>query len=203
MHMHMHTLVKSFQMQLAHGLNSHSMVADEGTANLVDGLQGGPPLLNHRDGEHRTRHCVAGKGLKRLWVHLQQDRNPGSRVSGYDGCITTAGMAVLSSRTCTSSVMRSWTRAAKADSSAGVNPWLLFRPKRRDPSNRVTLVRPTDAQMDAALAAHAVAKFVRGPTCRHNLDHIHHYSAEDPVYRMINVFANNDGTTHAYAPQQP
>ena len=65
----------------------------------------------------------------------------------------------------TSSVIRSWTRAAKADSSSCLSGPLALRPKRRDASRRVTFARPTDAQIDAALAAHAVAKFLRGPTC--------------------------------------
>ncbi len=47
------------------------MVADEDTADLVDGFQGGAPLLDYRDSEHQTWHCIAGEGLKRLLIHLQ------------------------------------------------------------------------------------------------------------------------------------
>ena len=64
----------------------------------------------------------------------------------------------------TSSVIRSWTRAAKAARSSGVSGWLVCIAKRREASSLVTLASPVEAQMEAALADHAVAKLVRGPT---------------------------------------
>lgn len=49
--------------------------------------------------------------------------------------------------------------------SSAVSGWLVCSAKRREASSLLTLLRPVDAQMEAALADHAVAKLVRGPTC--------------------------------------
>lgn len=55
--------------------------------------------------------------------------------------------------------------AANELNSAGVIWDAPLSRKRRDTSMRLTLSRPQDWQMEAALAAHAVEKLRRGPTC--------------------------------------
>lgn len=65
----------------------------------------------------------------------------------------------------TSSVMRSWTMAAKAARSATVSGRLHLSRYRRDSSRRETLVMPEELQIDTPFVEKAVWKARRGPTC--------------------------------------